>query len=62
MKIKEAKDISIIDEIRAIKTKIATEHGFDVSRIIAGARKRQDSSERRIIRRPDAKPDPNAAK
>lgn len=52
MKLKESRDTSIIEEVRAAKYEIAAGHDFDVSSIIAAARERQETSGRKIIRRP----------
>ena len=41
---------SIIEEVRSAKEANAAKHDFDVARIIASARQRQEASGRRIIR------------
>ena len=43
-------ETTIIEEVRSLKEANAAKHDFDVSRIIAAARQRQESSGRRIIR------------
>jgi len=40
----------IIEEVRSAKEANAAKHNFDVARIIASARQRQEASGRRIIR------------
>ena len=44
------KEITLIEEVRALKESNAAKHDFDVSKIIDAARQRQESSGRRIIR------------
>jgi hypothetical protein len=44
-------DTLIIEEVRELKRENAAEHGFDVSRIVAAARERQEQSGRMIVRR-----------
>ena len=41
---------SIIEHVRSLKEENAAEHGFSLEAIIESARKRQESSGRRIIR------------
>ncbi|MFT5471306.1 MAG: hypothetical protein ACI8UO_006439 [Verrucomicrobiales bacterium] len=43
-------EMTIIEEVRAFKEANAAQHDFDISRIIAAARQRQESSDRKIIR------------
>ena len=43
-------ETTIIEEVRYLKEANAAKHDFDVSRIIAAARQRQEASGRRIIR------------
>jgi len=45
-----SKNISIVEEVRAMKEANAAKHDFDVNRIIHAARQRQEASNRRIIR------------
>ena len=42
--------MTIIEQVRSQKEAVAARHDFDVARIIAAARERQESSSRRIIR------------
>lgn len=42
--------MSILEQVRSQKEAVAARHGFDVARIIASARERQESSKRRVIR------------
>lgn len=44
------KEISIVEDVRALKESNAAKYDFDVSKIIDAARKRQESSGRTIIR------------
>jgi len=41
---------SIIEQVRSQKEAVAARHDFDVTRIIASARERQEKSARRVIR------------
>lgn len=43
-------EITIVEEVRALKEANAAKHDFDVSKIIDAARQRQEMSDRRIIR------------
>jgi len=43
-------ETTIIEEVRSLKEANAAKYDFDVSRIIAAARQRQEASGRRIIR------------
>ena len=43
-------DTTIIEEVRSMKEANAAKYDFDVARIIQAARKRQETSGRRIIR------------
>lgn len=65
MKVKH-KEESIVESVRAIKSEIAAEHNYDVSSIIAAARRRQEDSGRKIIRRQtdngEQEVEPNAGK
>ena len=51
MKLEEHTNTLIIDDVRAMKRENAAEHGFDVFRIVAAARERQEQSGRMIVRR-----------
>lgn len=42
--------MTIIEQVRSQKEAVAARHDFDVARIIAAARERQESSGRRVIR------------
>jgi hypothetical protein len=42
--------MTIIEQVRTQKEAVAARHDFDVARIIAAARERQESSGRRVIR------------
>lgn len=42
--------MSIVEQVRSQKEAVAARHDFDVARIIAAARVRQESSHRRVIR------------
>lgn len=42
--------MTIIDQVRSHKEAVAARHDFDVVRIIAAARERQESSGHRVIR------------
>ena len=44
--------MTIVEEVRSHKEAVAAKHEFDVARIVAAARLRQESSGRRIIRQP----------
>lgn len=44
------REMTIIEEVRSLKEANAAKHDFDVSRIIAAARQRQEASGHRIIR------------
>lgn len=46
------KEQSIIEEVRALKEANAAEHDFDIARIIAAARVRQETTGRVILRLP----------
>jgi len=41
----------VLAEVRRIKEEIAAEHGYDVARIIAAARKAQEAHPERIVSR-----------
>jgi hypothetical protein len=41
---------TIVEEVRSLKEAVAAKHDFDVARIVAAARQRQEASGRRIIR------------
>lgn len=41
---------TIVEEVRSLKEAVAAKYEFDVVRIVAAARQRQESSDRRIIR------------
>jgi hypothetical protein len=43
-----AKD-PIIDEVRRVREAEAAKHGFDISAILASARKRQRRTERKVV-------------
>jgi len=47
---------SIIEHVRSLKEENAAEYGYSLEAIIASARKRQDSSGRRIIRLTQGEP------
>lgn len=51
MKLEEHTCTLIIDDVRAMKRENAAEHGFDIFRIVAAARERQEQSGRMIVRR-----------
>ncbi|MCX6879056.1 MAG: hypothetical protein NTW21_35395 [Verrucomicrobia bacterium] len=61
MKLEEHTKTLIIEEVRAMKRENAAEHGFDVSRIVAAARERQEQSGRMIVRRPIPEGEQDAA-
>lgn len=42
--------MTIVEEVRSHKEAVAAKHDFDVARIVAAARQRQEASGRRIIR------------
>lgn len=42
--------MTIIEQVRSHKEAVAAKHDFDIARIIAAARERQESSGRRVIR------------
>lgn len=42
--------MSIVEQVRSQKEAVAARHGFNLARMIAAARERQESSNRRIIR------------
>ena len=42
--------MSIVEQVRSQKEAVAARHDFDVARIIAAARVRQDNSLRQVIR------------
>ena len=42
--------MSIVEQVRSQKEAVAARHGFNLARIIAAARERQESSNRRVIR------------
>lgn len=42
--------MTIVEQVRSQKEAVAARHDFDVARIIAAARVRQESSDRRVIR------------
>ena len=45
---------TVIEHVRSLKEANAAEHGYSIRSIIEAARERQDSTGRRIIRRPKA--------
>lgn len=42
--------MTIVEQVRSQKEAVAARHDFDIARMIAAARVRQDSSGRRVIR------------
>ncbi len=45
--------ITIVEEVRSQKEAVAARHDFNVARIVADARQRQERSGRRVIRHED---------
>lgn len=43
-------DMTIIEQVRSHKEAIAARHNFEISRIVASARERQERSGRRVLR------------
>jgi hypothetical protein len=52
--------MTIIEQVRSQKEAVAARHDFDVARIIAAARQRQEISGRRVIRQGEQDAAPNA--
>jgi hypothetical protein len=42
--------MTIVENVRSQKEAVAARHDFDIARIVADARQRQESSDRRVIR------------
>ena len=42
--------MTIVEQVRSQKEAVAAKHDFDVNRIVAAARERQETSNRRVIR------------
>ena len=60
--------MTIVEEVRSFKEAVAAKHGFDVGRIVAAARQRQEASGCRVIRQgeqggaeqPATRPEPDS--
>lgn len=58
---KTVNELSIIEQVRAVKEEIAAEHGYSVKAIVESARQRQEASGCRIIRLKKKVPQPELA-